>query len=227
MIRKFVITDIHGCAETFRYLVEKQLKMTPSDILYLLGDYIDRGPDSKGVLDYIFELANSGHQVKCLRGNHEQFLLDARRGPEDHQFWLENGGHEALESFHAITVFDIPAKYIDFLDSLTYYIELEDFFLVHAGFNFSSSNPFLDKDAMMGIRNMNINRSITKSKKIIHGHTPTRLSEIKKKISDPNNDDICLDSGCFFNNYPELGNLVALELNSWELYIAPRQDVVD
>ena len=56
MSRRFVATDLHGCLRTFRYLVEEELRLRPTDYLYLLGDYVNKGPDSGGVLDYLMQL---------------------------------------------------------------------------------------------------------------------------------------------------------------------------
>ncbi|MEO0876095.1 MAG: metallophosphoesterase, partial [Bacteroidota bacterium] len=66
-MRKFAISDIHGCLKTFEALLD-QIQFTTQDELYLLGDYIDRGPDSKGVIDLIWKMQADGYQVKCLRG---------------------------------------------------------------------------------------------------------------------------------------------------------------
>ena len=70
-MRRFAISDIHGCARTFEALLDR-IAFTSQDELYLLGDYIDRGGDSKGVLDLIFRFQKEGYAVQCLLGNHEQ-----------------------------------------------------------------------------------------------------------------------------------------------------------
>src|SRR5438876_897645 len=98
--RNFVISDIHGCLKTFRYLLEDIIHYTKSDTLYLLGDYIDRGPDSKGVIDYILSLKERGYRIYPLKGNHEQLLLDAyEEAPFAEKAWLRNGGENTLKSF--------------------------------------------------------------------------------------------------------------------------------
>ena len=61
--RRLAISDIHGCAETLRTLLGDRLQVQPSDEVYLLGDYLDRGPDSKGVLDLILAYQNAGYQL--------------------------------------------------------------------------------------------------------------------------------------------------------------------
>ena len=98
-MRKIAVSDIHGCLKTFKALVEEQVVLNPQDELYLLGDFIDRGPDSKGVLDYVMQLDEAGYQVHCLRGNHEDMMLQAVRDREDIGMWLFNGGQQALDSF--------------------------------------------------------------------------------------------------------------------------------
>ncbi|MDQ3392761.1 MAG: serine/threonine protein phosphatase [Bacteroidota bacterium] len=218
----FAITDIHGCVKTFRSLVENIIKLTPKDQLYLLGDYIDRGPDSKGVIDFILELQDRGFQVFPIRGNHEQFILSASEGPQRHQFWLENGGHQTLMSFNADTVFDVPTKYMDFFNSLTYYIETDKYFFVHAGFNFELGRPFEDYHSMMTIRNYTIDKRFIGNKKIIHGHTPLPLYEIRRDLNEINSISYNLDGGCVYT-LPGLGNLLALDLTNWELHILPKE----
>jgi serine/threonine protein phosphatase 1 len=92
-LKKFAISDIHGCNRTFNEVLQKT-GLNKDDQLFLLGDYIDRGPDSKGVIDTIFNLQNEGYQVHCLRGNHEQMLMDAWQKNDFHytRRWLMHGG---------------------------------------------------------------------------------------------------------------------------------------
>ncbi|MEM9260991.1 MAG: metallophosphoesterase, partial [Bacteroidota bacterium] len=71
---RYAISDIHGCAATFRTAL-KTIAFSQKDELFLLGDYIDRGPDSMGVLEHIWTLQATGYEVTCLRGNHEQMLI--------------------------------------------------------------------------------------------------------------------------------------------------------
>ena len=78
--KRLVIPDIHGCSNTFKELIEK-VAPTKDDQLFFLGDYIDRGVDSSGVLKYLNELSEKGYQVFPIRGNHEQMLLDASEYP--------------------------------------------------------------------------------------------------------------------------------------------------
>lgn len=75
--RTIAIADIHGCCRTFRRLLFDIVRLDKADTLYLLGDMIDRGPDSKGVIETILELHEEGYAIKPVRGNHEQMLLQA------------------------------------------------------------------------------------------------------------------------------------------------------
>ena len=139
---RWAITDIHGCCQTFINMVEKELQITKEDELFLLGDYIDRGKDSKGVFDYIMHLQSENFKIQCLMGTHEDMLIEAFHNPLALSSWLRNGGIETLKSFDAKEVTDIPQKYIDFIKNLKLYIELDDYWLVHAGFNFNKSDIF-------------------------------------------------------------------------------------
>ena len=77
MHKQWVIPDIHGYLKTLRALIENQIRPSKHDWLYFLGDYIDRGPDSKGVIDYIRKLQDDQYNVRLLRGNHEDYCLHA------------------------------------------------------------------------------------------------------------------------------------------------------
>lgn len=237
MEKTWVIPDIHGCLETLQLLVFQQINPDKKDRLVFLGDYIDRGPDSKGVIDFIMELEESGYRITTLTGNHESVCLKAYDENTKvqnssgfpgygryQQHWLGLGGSRTLESFHVNSPKEIPEKYIGWIRSRDFYIELEEFFAVHAGFNFDSDNPFSDTEAMIWIRNFVVKPEKIKNKKVVHGHNPMPLDFIKHNIEDRHSDSIDLDNGIYLTGYPGYGNLVALELNSLEYKI---QQVVD
>ena len=83
MQKHWVISDIHGCLFTLRSLIETKIKPSANDELIFLGDYIDRGPESKGVIDYIINLKNQGIETVCLKGNHEEYMLSAYEAEKD------------------------------------------------------------------------------------------------------------------------------------------------
>lgn len=211
--RTFIIGDLHGCIKTFEELLCK-IGLTPDDNLYFLGDYIDRGPASKEVIDKILDLRITNN-VTSLIGNHEYLMLEAFKSAKNLDLWLQNGAAATLESFGTFSLQSIDNKYKDFLNSLKYYVELDNFILVHGGFNFSSPFPFNDIQAMLWSRSNHVDFEITKGKRLIVGHTPTKLEDIRESL---NRDVIKLDGGCVHKQHFLLGYLAALELNSMELY---------
>ncbi|MCJ8163822.1 serine/threonine protein phosphatase [Pontibacter sp. E15-1] len=220
---RYALTDIHGCARTFRALVLEQLKLQPSDELYILGDLVNKGPDSKGVIDFVLELQAQQHQVHCLRGNHDQMLLKAaRHGPQKLNL-TDTEKKLVLESFGISQFEDLPEPYRKFLKSLPYYLELPDYFLVHAGFNFTREDIFEDKDAMLNLRGYTVDWQKINNKLLLHGHTPTALHSIKKTISHKDQ-RLNLDAGCVYYRNAAYGNLVALDLDTQQLFIQPNQD---
>ena len=215
--REIAISDIHGCYKTFRALVEEKVQFTKEDDLYLLDDYIDRGPDSKTVVDYILQLQNDGYSVNCLRGNHEQMLLDALQDDNREYLFLRNGGKQTLASYNCSFTSDLEKHpHINFYKNLKYYIELEDYYLVHAGFDFRKPNPFLDTESMLWIRRWynHIDYDALDGKTIIHGHTPIKENQIlsmKEEMNDTLFMDI--DAGCFYYK-----KMCALDLTNQKLY---------
>ncbi|HLF63763.1 MAG TPA: metallophosphoesterase, partial [Saprospiraceae bacterium] len=96
MQRVFAVGDIHGCHQTFRKLLLDEIRIKKSDRIYCLGDYVDRGPDSKGVVDFILELRRSGYHIHTLRGNHEQLMMTSIESTENFELWELNGGSATL-----------------------------------------------------------------------------------------------------------------------------------
>jgi serine/threonine protein phosphatase 1 len=213
--RSFVIGDVHGCAATLRRLVDTVLRPFPDDRIYLLGDLIDRGPDSKGVLDFIFELRGRGLSVGSVRGNHEQMCLQAGDDQYYLELWTANGGLATLGSFQADGPGDIPHPYREFLRSLPYYILLDNFVIVHAGLNFDPPGPFDDTGAMLWTRSPHVDRQRIGGRRLICGHTPVPRSLLEASLASSK---ILLDNGCVFGGHLEMGCLAALELGSMALY---------
>ena len=239
--RRFVIADIHGCYQTFRYLVLEKISLEKNDQLFLLGDYIDRGPDSAKVLDFIMQLQEKGFQVFPLRGNHEDDMLG------DWQFYKNLQTVKNYETFierqflnNSQTLLNdrgaLKDKYFYFLQDLPYYYELDDYYLVHAGFNMNAPDPFIDYENMLWIRTfIHKKRKMNKlnGKKVVVGHTVQLLSFIQERIAQ-DHVVIPLDNACYYGykykNDPDIrdlskfGNLCALNLDSMELYVQPNID---
>ncbi len=219
--RRFVIGDIHGCGRTLRALLDDVIRLQPVDQLYLLGDYIDRGPRSAETLDTIMGLIEKGFKVNALRGNHEEMLLDSKNSAFDRDLWLMNGGHATLDSFGADCPDMIPPRYLRFLEKLRYYIILDDFILVHACLNFDTQDPFADRKAMLWSRNCTVDEARTGNRRLICGHTPVHREIVEESLRSSR---ILLDNGCVFRGFPGLGALAALELDSMTLYFQENID---
>ena len=238
MAKKWVIPDIHGCVKSLRELIETQVVPSKEDTLFFLGDYVDRGPDSKGVLDYVMGLQESGYTVVPLKGNHEDFFVKSweeeresgrflfmRRHNKSRSQWLKHGGRETLQSFGTMDLLQIPEHYIKWMDELPLYHELEKFLLVHAGLNFEIDDPFQDTFSMLWVKDYRIIPEKIGYRQLIHGHVPMGLDYIYIAITQEGYPFIDLDNGCYMVNRPGYGNLLALELNSMELKIQPNIDM--
>ncbi len=239
MPNRWVIPDIHGCANTLKALIEEQVRPTRNDEIYFLGDYIDRGPGSKEVIDYIRNMQKDEYSVTALKGNHEDFVLelyDAEMksqntwyklfGNQKKRSWYTIGGKEFLKSFQINSLRDIPVEYIQWMKDLQYYAKLDDFVLVHAGLNFSHSDPFKDKHSMMWIRDYPIQPWKIQNRRIIHGHVPVSLELIDLAVQNKFYQFIDLDNGTYMTDKSGYGNLVALELNEMKMVIQDNRDEV-
>ena len=196
----FIIGDIHGCNRTFQALLE-QLELGENDRLILLGDYIDRGPDSKGVIDTIFSLREAGQEVVCLRGNHEQLLLDALEDAGDLELWLINGGRQTMTSFGADRLRDIPQPYIGFFKSTLLYHEAEHCICVHGGLDFSKPDPLEHAHPLLWARHWyaDIDYAWLGDRIIVHGHTPAGIEPIREQCKNLDRQQyLNLDNGCVY-----------------------------
>ncbi|MCU0416627.1 MAG: serine/threonine protein phosphatase [Cytophagaceae bacterium] len=207
--RTIAIGDIHGCIKTLEQLLIK-VSPTPDDTLIFLGDYIDRGPNSMGVINYIIQLQEQ-YIVVCLRGNHEQMMLDASRDYQLFDLWVRNGGDATLRSFGVEHIKKIPQKYVEWLEQLSYYFVTENEIYVHAGINTNIPNPFSDIEAMMWIRSFEVNPKRTHNKYVIHGHTPTSMENIRKDIETvEKSSQLSIDNGCVYHKTKkDMGHLCA------------------
>lgn len=132
--RLIAIGDIHGCRDALRSLITA-IGPRKNDTIVTLGDYIDRGPDSRGVIDLLIDLAGKCRLVPLL-GNHEEMMLRVLRGEQPHQAWLQFGGVETLESygFNGDLEF-LPPEHVKFFGSLVDYYAEEGVFFTHAAYD--------------------------------------------------------------------------------------------
>jgi len=217
--RLFVIGDIHGCFDAVRNLLEQKIQIKEGDKIILLGDYIDRGNQSREVLDYLIDLEEKGVDIVPLLGNHEAMLLDAYNNEGLTSKWIQNGGSETLKSFGINSLKDIESKYIEFIKGLPYYYAFDEYLFVHAGFNDRVSNPFADKYSMIWLCKQTYENPLLINKIIIHGHRPIPV-DVCKEIVHSNKNVINLDTGCVYSNMIGYGTLTSIELNTRSLYFA-------
>jgi serine/threonine protein phosphatase 1 len=220
---RYAIADIHGCLATFNRLLEK-IELTQADILYLLGDYIHRGPDSIGVILRILELRKAGYKVRCLLGNHEDMILDdLNRAATYASPYLPD-----LDPF-VRSVFarygKIPEDILTFLTTLPTAFFLDDYILVHGGFDFTHPDPFAPAPAHSWIRDWygKIDYNLVGDRIILHGHTPISSELMAKQYKVMlQYQYLDLDGGCVFG-LPDLyvregyGNLYAFDMDKREL----------
>ena len=220
--RRFAIADIHGCARTLAALLA-QIDLQRDDTLFLLGDYIDRGPDSKGVLDQLLALQADGFDLWPLRGNHEQMLLDALDDNTVLPFWKMNGGGATLYNFGVKHPKELPSRYLDFIASLPLLHLLDDYVLVHAGLDFRTPAPITDSSprALLWTRDFRIDPAKLAGRTLVTGHNTVALFVIEAALTSCH---IPLDNCCFSRGEINYGALLALDLNQRQLLVMPNTE---
>ena len=199
----YAIGDIHGCLGALDQLLTK-IAPRPEDELVFVGDYIDRGPQSREVVDRLLALP---HRCVFLMGNHERMLLDFLAGEEE-DIYLENGGRATLASYGGDPD-HIPAAHLAFFHSLRPMYETPDYLFVHAGIR--PMVPMAEQGAhdLIWIRHEFFKFIGKYPKPVIFGHTPLR----QVLMAD---DRIGIDTGCVFG-----GKLTSVKLPQRELIQVP------
>ena len=218
----YAISDIHGCSKTFKKLLKK-IELSKKDTLFLLGDYINKGPNSFEVIEHIRKLQSKGFDLRCLRGNHEELLLEDLDGITRRQGVSKN----LLKSYAILDKSKLPKEHIKWMRDLSYYFEHEHFILVHAGLDFSLKNPLKGKQAMLWEKGWysGIDKKWLNGRTIIHGHSPSRRQFIKGQLKNPSKAKaINIDNGCALP-YKDFGRLCCFNLDSYELSFQKNKDI--
>lgn len=196
MDKIFAVGDIHGCLDklvSLMAIIDIDLK---KHTLVFIGDYIDRGPDSKEVVDYLIDLGQRADRVVFLKGNHELMLEDYLSGA-DRLTFLYNGGEATLNSYMKNTgqleANPIPPQHLEFFDNLRLYYETEDYIFVHGGLKANIPLDEQDERDMLWIRDEFIYTDFDFGKRVIFGHTPFR----EPLILD---NKIGIDTGAVYGN---------------------------
>ncbi len=215
----YAIGDVHGCARTLDALLHRLGadaggSLRPSDTLVFVGDYIDRGPDSAGVIDRAIALeaaseAGTGPTCVFLRGNHDQMMLDYIDGKGDPELWWANGGRTTLQSYENRREWSIPTPHIEFLRRTALIDERDGFIFVHAGLNPAKTiaGNLADPDPetlLWSRRHLQADLSRWETP-VVCGHTP-----VTEPIDTPKLIDI--DTGAVFVTRDGLGRLTAVAL---------------
>jgi len=187
MNKIFAVGDIHGQLTMLKDLVSK-INYESQDTLIFIGDYIDRGEDSKGVIDYLIQLQKIYNCI-FLKGNHEEMLMDYLSGINKN-LYLYNGGAKTMKDYGPMGV---PNNHMDFFRNLKNYHETEDYIFVHAGLwiNNETALDKLPNDIILWVRDEFILSKCDYGKKVIFGHTPFN----NPKVMD---NKIGIDTGAVF-----------------------------
>ncbi len=203
----FAIGDVHGNSKSLERLLA-QIRLKPSDTLVMLGDVINRGNDTRGVIEQLMAVDEHCNLI-CVLGNHEEVLLEVLRRPEAIEQFLSMGGDSTLVSYGDLSLpQQIPCKHIEFIRGFVPYFETPDFIIVHADYCWYM--PMEQQPASL-LRWTSIDVEPPKAhisgKLVLCGHSPGPVRDLGHCI--------CIDTCCGFG-----GNLTGLDLYSRKLFLS-------
>ena len=192
-MRLYAIGDIHGCSDLLDTLMDAisadSEKFDGETRLIFLGDYIDRGPDSRGVIERLLETAAARPNAAFIKGNHEAAMLDFLADPWGGEEWLSWGGAETLHSYGVTSALGrdpedvaadarerLPKPHLDFLESLDLTHLCGDYFFVHAGVKPGTPLTAQAESDLLWIRSEFHNTRVADrpDKVVVHGHHPMK-----------------------------------------------------
>jgi serine/threonine protein phosphatase 1 len=217
--RTIAIGDVHGCSRALETLLHA-IQPRPDDVIVTLGDYVNRGPDSRGVLDRLIALERQCHLVPIL-GNHDEMfvhvLLDGRAGyPRQLYGWLDMGGYATLASYgtprdrmNAAELARVPDAHVAFLERCRAYHETDTHIFVHA--QYEPDLSMADQPSSI-LRWASLRDGIpgphVSGKRVIAGHTSQKLGEILDLRHV-----VCIDTYCYGGRW-----LTALDVHTAEVW---------
>jgi serine/threonine protein phosphatase 1 len=209
MGRRLVVSDIHGEGHRLVQALAKAGYAPGVDRLFLLGDYIDRGTDSKATVDIVRALVKDG--AVALKGNHDAMPVQASMDPGSYTFWVRhNGGDTTVRDFGGLPPHDVLA----WLNELPLYYEEPDCILVHAGILPGYPLDKQGEDVLCWIRGDFHQRY--RGKKVFFGHTPTpHLHREMRWEPWYGEDKVGIDTGAAYG-----GNLTLMNIDSGETWVA-------
>lgn len=219
----YAVGDIHGRADLLAALMPRIVNHAaglPQGVrrrLVFLGDYIDRGADSRGVIDQLVQPPPEGFERVCLAGNHEEFLLGFLRDPAQAPLWLHNGGLETLESYgigatealalrpaHLAAAFAalLPPTHLRFLESLELLHVSGEVVFVHAGIDPARALHHQGRETLLWVREPFLSaEDACGGRLVVHGHTVTPRPQVRRHR-------VGIDTGAYAS-----GRLTALALH--------------
>lgn len=213
MSRTIAIGDVHGCLAALDAVLAA-VRPQADDTLVFLGDYVDRGPNTLGVIERLLALRRRCRLIPLL-GNHDEMMLKVYDGQRElYVDWLFFGGNATLESYHTMEVDDIPAAHIDFLRSCRLYYETERHFFVHGNYRAELPLSAQPPETLLweSIRDREPGPHCS-GKTAIVGHTSQKTGEIL---------DLgylrCIDTYCYGDGW-----LTAMDVQSGRLWQADKQ----
>jgi len=211
--RVIAVGDVHGCLAAFDAVLAA-MDLEPSDSLILLGDFVDRGPDSAGVIDRLIELRERCF-LFAIQGNHDELMLEVvEESTWKLGHWFMYGGEQTMRSYGTDKVSDIPKEHVEFLRSCVPFCETEHHFFTHA--NYLEDKP-LAKTPGMILRWESLQARMPgrhqSGKMAVLGHTAQKDGQILYSGYL-----LCLDTYCYGT-----GHLTAFEVNTGEYWQADRK----
>lgn len=216
--RVYAVGDIHGRLDLLDRLLDaidayEVARPGVESQMIFLGDYIDRGPDSRGVIERLLTGLPHGIAPHFLRGNHEAIMLSCLKGPKMFVNWAANGGLTTLRSYGVQATLasngpdlirqlrdNLPESHLEFLRGLKTTIEIGDYFFVHAGVRPGVPLHSQAAEDCLFIREKFLKHRGSFGKVVVHGHTPVAEPEVLSNR-------IGIDTGGFYT-----GRLTALRL---------------
>ncbi len=214
-LRIYAIGDIHGCFDLLQALtamIERDMKEVPAArvVEVYVGDYVDRGPDTRDVVEWLIETPPLGKERACLMGNHEDMLLKALDDAAAMPNWLFNGGDQTTASYlrngngrpafstsrqlRAAFLDAFPAKHRAFLASLPRTATFGGYLFVHAGLRPGRALRDQNPEDLIWIRDGFLNSTADFGKIVVHGHTPVPAPDVRSNR-------INIDTGAVFSGH--------------------------
>jgi serine/threonine protein phosphatase 1 len=189
------IGDIHGMKNKLDLVLTELAPALPSDTrLIFVGDYVDRGPDSKEVIERLIRLKDERPDTILLMGNHERMMIDAYDGG-DVMTWLSNGGDHTLKSYGLSSreIKELPSEHIEFIRTLDLMYEIDGYIFVHAGLRPGVPVRKQKEHDLLWIRESFFLAEPTWDETVVFGHTPFPTPFRRPGM-------IGIDTGAVYNN---------------------------